>query len=142
MRYMLMIKASEDTEAGVPPTPEQLQAMGALMEDMAKAGVLLGGDGLQPSSKGKRMKISGGKVVSVTDGPFAETKELVAGYAVLQVASYEELMEWNERFAAIQGEGECEIRPLYESSDFITEGFTAEDAAREEALRRQLAGQQ
>ena len=142
MRYMLMIKANEDTEAGVPPTPGQLQAMGQLMEEMAEAGVLLGGDGLQPSSKGKRIKIAGGKIVSVTDGPFTETKEVVAGYAVVQVDSYEELERWNERFAAAQGDGECEIRPLYEASDFISDGFTAEDAAREDALRRQLENQQ
>jgi hypothetical protein len=141
MRFMMMVKANEDTEAGVPPTKEQLEGMGRLMEDMANKGILLGGDGLKPSSFGKRFKISGGKIVSVTDGPFAETKELIAGYALVQVDSWEELDKWNKRFAAAQGEGEVEIRPLYESSDFISENFTAEDAAREDALRRQIATQ-
>ena len=142
MRFMLIVKATEDTEAGVPPTREQLQGMGELMEDMAKAGILLGGDGLKPSSYGKRLSISDGKVVRVTDGPFTETKELIAGFALVQVDSYEDLAPWMERFAAAQGDGECEVRPLYEASDFIGENFTAEDAAREDALRRQLAGQQ
>ena len=142
MRFMLMVKANEDSEAGVPPTKEQLQGMLRLMEDMAKAGILFGGDGLKPSSFGKRYKISGGKVVDVTDGPFAETKELLAGYALVQVDSWEELEKWTERFAEAQGDGEVEIRPLYESSDFISESFTPEDAAREDALRKEIAARQ
>ncbi len=142
MRYMMMVKATEDSGAGVPPTAEQLHAMGKLMEDMARAGILLGGEGLTPSSKGKRMKIADGRIVSVVDGPFAETKELVAGYCLVEVGSWEELEPWFVRFAAAQGEGECEIRPLFEAADFVSEGFTAEDAAREDALRRRAAAQQ
>ena len=142
MRFMLMVKATEDTEAGVPPTPAQLKGMAELMEDMARAGILLGGEGLTPSSRGKRMRIEGGKVVSVIDGPFAETKELVAGYALVEVGSWEELEPWSVRFAAAQGEGECEIRPLFEAVDFISEGYNAEDVAREDALRQRLQAQQ
>lgn len=142
MRFMLMVKATEDSEAGVPPTPAQLKGMGALMEDMARAGILLGGEGLTPSSRGKRMKIEGGKIVSVIDGPFAETKELVAGYALVNVGSWEELQPWSERFAAAQGEGECEIRPLFEAADFISEEYTAEDAAREDALLKRPGAEQ
>lgn len=136
---MLMVKATEESEAGVMPPAEQLHAMGKLMEDMADAGILLGGEGLQPSSQGKRVKIAGGKVVAVTDGPFTEAKELIGGYALVEVASWEDLQPWMERFAAAIGEGESEIRPLSEAEDFVSEGFTAEDAAREEALRRRLA---
>lgn len=142
MRFMLMVKATEKTEAEVPPTADQLHGMAELMEDMARAGILLGGEGLTPSSRGKRMKIAGDKIVSVIDGPFAETKELVAGYALVEVGSWEELQPWSERFAAAQGEGECEIRPLYEAADFISEKYTAEDVAREDALRRRLQAQQ
>ena len=138
MRFLLMVKATEESEAGVPPSPELLAAMGQLMADMAKAGILLGGAGLQPSSQGKRIKIAGGKVASVTDGPFAETKELIAGYALVQVNSWEDLQPWTERFAAAQGDGEAEIRPLFEADDFISERSSEEDAAREEAIGRQL----
>ena len=141
MRFLMMVKATEESEAGIPPRPEQLAAMGQLMEDMARAGILMGGEGLQPSSKGKRIKISGGKVAGVTDGPFAETKEVIAGYALVKVKTWDELQPWMERFAAAQGDGEAEIRPLYEAADFISEDFSPEDAAREEALRQQISRQ-
>src|SRR5688500_15792614 len=98
MRFLMIVKATEDSEAGVPPDPRTLAAMGELMQDMAKAGLLLGGEGVTPSSKGKRIKVAGGKVVSVIDGPFAETKELIAGYALVRVGSWEELEPWTERF--------------------------------------------
>jgi len=142
MRFLMMVKATEDSEAGLPPAAGQMAAMGQLMEDMASAGILLAADGLAPSSKGKRIRVEGGRIVSIIDGPFAETKELVAGYALVQVNSWDDLEPWTERFAAALGDGESEIRPLFEAADLISENFTAEDAAREQALRQQLAAQQ
>jgi hypothetical protein len=138
MRVMMMLKSNKKMEAGGLPTQEHLAAMGKLMEDMAKAGVLLAADGLQPSSKGKRVKFSGGKITSVTDGPFTETKELIAGFCMIQAASWDEVMEWGRRFAAVEGEGETELRPLCEASDFPEDIFPAEDAAREQELRDEL----
>jgi hypothetical protein len=138
MRVMMMLKSNNDTETGAPPNKEHMVEMGKLMEEMAKAGVLLAADGLQPSSKGKRVKFAGGKITSVTDGPFTETKELIAGFCMIQAKSWEEVMEWGRRFAAVQGEGETELRPLFEASDFPEEIFPAEDAAREQALRDEL----
>lgn len=138
MRFMMLLKADKDSEAGALPSQELMAEMGGFIEEMAKAGVLLAAEGLHPSSKGKRLRFSGGKVVSVTDGPFTETKELVAGFAIIQVRSWEEALEWSNRFARVQGEGECEIRPLFEASDFPPEIFPAEDAAREQALREEL----
>ena len=138
MRFMMMVKADKDSEAGVLPSKEILVGMGNLMEEMAKAGVLLAGEGLQPSSKGKRLKFSGGKVTLVTDGPFAETKELIAGFCMIQVDSWAEVLEWSGRFAKVAGEGESEIRPLFEVTDFPPEIFPPEDAAREQALREEL----
>jgi hypothetical protein len=125
-------------EAGVLPTREHLAAMGKLMEDMAKAGVLLAADGLHPSSKGKRLKFSGGKITSVTDGPFTETKELIAGFCIIQAPSWDDVMEWGRRFAAVEGDGETELRPMFEASDFPEDIFPAEDAAREQELRDEL----
>jgi hypothetical protein len=138
MRVMMMLKSDRKTEAGGLPTREHLAAMGKLMEDMAKAGVLLAADGLQPSSKGKRVKFSGGAITSVTDGPFTETKELIAGFCMIQATSWDEVMEWGRRFAAVEGEGETEFRPLFEASDFPEDVFPAEDAAREQELRDEL----
>jgi hypothetical protein len=140
MRCMMFIRATKQTEAGIfPPDSKRLFAeMGQLMEDMAKAGVLLGGEGLQPSSKGKRLKFSGGKITSVTDGPFTETKELIAGYCLIDVKSWDEAMEWARRFAKVERDGETEIRPLYEASDFPAEIFSPEAAAREQDLRDEL----
>jgi hypothetical protein len=135
---MMLLKADKKTEAGTLPTREHLAEMGKLVEDMAKAGVLLAADGLHPSAKGKRIAYAGGKIISVTDGPFTETKELIAGFCMIQAESWEEVMDWSRRFAAIQGNGECELRPLFEPSDFPEEVFPAEDAAREQALREEL----
>ena len=137
MRVMMMLKADKNTEAGTPPTREHMAEMSKLVEDMAKAGVLLAADGLQPSAKGKRIAFSGGKITSVTDGPFTETKELIAGFCMIQAKSWEEVMDWSRRFAAIQGNGESELRPLFDA-DFCGEVFPAEDAAREQALRDEL----
>ncbi|MDQ6636759.1 MAG: YciI family protein [Candidatus Dormibacteraeota bacterium] len=135
MRFMLLLKANQDTEAGVLPGPEDFAAMGRLNEEMAKAGVLLAAEGLQSSSKGARIKFSG-ENRAVTDGPFTETKELIAGYWLLQVRSKEEAIEWAKR-SPLHG-GEVEVRQVFEASDFPPEVFPAEEAEREQALREEL----
>src|SRR5919201_2674648 len=119
MRFMLLVKANEDTEAGVPPSEELLTEMGKYNEELAKAGVLLAGEGLQPSSKGARVRFSGGKR-TVIDGPFAETKELIAGFWLIQAKSKEEAIEWVKRCPdPMPGEeAEIEIRQVYEADDF------------------------
>jgi hypothetical protein len=117
MRFLGLLKADKHSEAGAPPSKELMEKMGKFMEEITKAGVLLSTAGLQPSSKGKRVRVSGGKV-TVTDGPFTESKELVASYALFEVKSMAEAVEWTTRFLKVLGEGECEIRPLFEASDF------------------------
>lgn len=119
MRFIVMRKADVETEAGMPPSPELIEAMGAYMAEMTAAGVLLGGDGLKASSNGARIKFRGGKPM-VTDGPFAEAKELVAGYSIIEVASKAEAIEWIRRWPQIDGHGEVEIelRELFEFEDF------------------------
>ncbi|MGI8564500.1 MAG: YciI family protein [Candidatus Dormibacter sp.] len=135
MRFMLLLKANQDTEAGVVPGPEVFAAMARFNEEVAEAGVLLAAEGLQPSSKGARIKFSG-ENRTVTDGPFTETKELIAGYWLLQVRSKEEAIEWAKR-SPLQ-EGEVEVRQVFEASDFPPEVFPAEEAEREQALREEL----
>src|SRR5256714_9567153 len=140
MRFMVMVKATAESEAGVLPDEQLLTEMGKYNEEMVKAGVMLAGEGLQPSSKGARVKFSGGKR-TVTDGPFAEAKELVAGFWLIQVKSKEEAIEWVKRCPDPMGEGveaEIEIRQVYEASDFPADVFSAEEAAREQELRDQL----
>ena len=120
MRFMIIVKASKDSEAGVMPEEKLFAAMESYHEELAKAGVLLEASGLQPTSKGWRIKYSGGKR-AVMDGPFAETKELIAGYTLIQVESPEEALEWTRRFPNPQGEGadcEIEVRQLFELEDF------------------------
>ena len=120
MRFMILVKGNEDTEAGVMPEEKLIAAMATYHEELVKAGVLLDASGLQPSSKGARVRFSGGKRTWV-DGPFTETKELVAGYTLIQVKSREEAFEWARRFPAPHGEGadaEIEIRQLFELEDF------------------------
>lgn len=120
MRFMIIVKASKESEAGVMPEEKLLAEMAKYHEELAKAGVLLDGSGLQPSSKGWRIKYSGGNR-RVIDGPFTETKELIAGYTLIQVKSREEAMEWTRRFPNPAGDGkECEIevRQLFELDDF------------------------
>ena len=134
MRILGLLKADKHSEAGAPPTKELLEKMGRFIEEITNAGVLLATDGLQPSSKGARVKLSEGNV-TVTDGPFVETKELVASYALFQVKSMPEAIEWTTRFLKVLGEGECELRPIYEASDFAPKTFSAEEAARENATR-------
>ena len=138
MRFMVMVKANKDSEAGVLPSKELLAAMGKFTEEMVKAGVLLAAEGLQASSKGARVKFSGTKR-TVIDGPFAETKELIGGFWLLQVKSKEEAIEWIKRSPApFEGESEIEIRQVFEVSDFPAEIFPPEDAAREQSLRDEL----
>jgi hypothetical protein len=137
MRFMMLVKANKDSEAGVLPSKELVAAMGKYNEELVKAGVLLAGEGLHASSKGARISFSGGKR-TVTDGPFAETKELIAGFWLIQVKSKEEAIEWASRVPFM--DGEIEIRQVFETSDFPPEILPPEDAAREQALRDQLAG--
>src|SRR3984957_7750437 len=136
MRVMVVVKASKESEAGVLPDTELLTKMGKFNEQLVKAGVMLAGDGLRPSSKGKRVRFSGDKR-TVIDGPFTETKELIAGYWIWQVRSMEEAVEWLKR-APFDGGNEVEIRQVFEVSDFPTDVFPPEDAAREQALRDEL----
>jgi len=134
---MVLVKANKDSEAGVMPNQKLLTDMGKFNEELVKAGVMLAGEGLQPSSKGVRVKFSGDKRVLI-DGPFAETKELVAGFWLWKVKSLEEAIEWLKR-APFDGGTEIEIRPLFEAQDFGDE-FTPELREQEERLRAQIAG--
>ncbi len=139
MRFMVMVKATKDSEAGVLPDEKLLAEMGKFNEELAKAGVLLAGEGLQPSSKGARVRFSGAKR-AVIDGPFAETKELVAGFWLWQVKSKQEAIEWLKRCPnPFPGtESEIEIRQVFEAEDFGAE-FTPELRKQEERVRAQVA---
>jgi hypothetical protein len=138
MRFIVMVKASPESEAGVLPSQELLTEMGKFNEELVKAGVMLEGEGLHPSSKGTRVKFSGSKR-TVVDGPFAESKELVAGFWVWQVRSKEEAIEWAKRCPNPTGaDGELEIRQIFEADDFGAE-FTPELREQEERLRAQVA---
>lgn len=138
MRFMVMVKANQDSEAGVMPSERLLTEMGRFNEELVKAGIMLAGEGLQPSSKGARVKFSGNSR-SVIDGPFTETKELVAGFWLWQVKSMEEAIEWVKRCPnPFDGESEIEIRQVFEAEDFGAE-FTPELREREERLRAQVA---
>ncbi len=134
MRFMILVKANKDSEAGVLPDEKILTAMGKFNQQLEKAGVLLAGEGLQASSKGARVKFSGGKR-TVTDGPFAETKELVAGFWLWQVKSKAEAIEWLKR-APFDGGTEVEIRQVFEAADFGP-ALTPELREQEERLRQQ-----
>ena len=138
MRFMLLVKASRDSEAGVMPSAELLVEMGKFNEQLIKAGVLLAGEGLHPSSKGARVRFKGPNR-TVIDGPFAETKELVAGFWLWQVKSIEEAVEWVRRCPdPMPGEeSEIEIRPVFEADDFGKE-FTPELRAQEDRLRAEI----
>ena len=137
MRVMVIVKADKDSEAGVLPDEKILTEMGNYNEQLVKAGVMLAGEGIQPSSKGKRVRFSGDKKTSVIDGPFAETKELVAGYWLWQVKSIDEAVEWLKRAPFGPG-AEIEIRPVFEAEDFGP-AFTPELREQEERLRAQAA---
>ena len=137
MRFMVIVKASKESEAGVMPSKELLTDMGNYNEELVKAGVMLAGDGLHPSSKGKRVRFSGSQR-TVVDGPFAEAKELVAGFWLIQVKSLDEAVEWVKRCPnPFEGESEIEIRQVFEAEDFGAE-FTPELREQEERLRAQM----
>src|SRR3954462_15877159 len=138
---MAIVKGTGDREAGVMPSEDLLTAMNAYNEELVKAGVMLAGEGLHPSSKGARVKFSG-KNRTVVDGPFAETKELIAGFWLIQVKSKEEAIEWVKRCPnPLDGEAEIEIRQVFEAEDFGAE-FTPELRAQEERLRAQIDAKQ
>ena len=138
MRFMVIVKADKNSEAGVMPSEKLLADMGNYNEELAKAGVLLAGEGLHPSAKGARVRFSG-KKRTVIDGPFAETKELIAGFWLIQVKSKEEAIEWVKRCPnPMEGESEIEIRQVFEADDFGAE-FTPELREQEERLRKQVA---
>src|SRR6202158_5666020 len=139
MKFMVIVKASKESEAGVMPSEELLTAMGKFNEELVKAGVMLAGEGLQPSSKGARVKFSGSKRI-VTDGPFAETKELIAGFWLIQVKSKAEAIEWVKRAPnPMPGtESEIEIRQVFDADDF-GEALTPELKKAEEKLRAQTS---
>ena len=136
MRFMVLVKATKQSEAGEMPSTELLTQMGEFNEQLVKAGVMEAGEGLHPSSKGARVTFSGDKRI-VTDGPFAETKELVAGYWILQVKSKAEAVEWIKR-APFGGGTSIEIRPIFEAADFGAE-FTPELREQEDRLREQIS---
>lgn len=137
MRVMVMVKATSQSEAGEMPSTELLAAMGQYNEELVKAGVMLAGEGLHPSARGKRVRFSGAQR-SVVDGPFAETKELVAGFWLWQVKSMEEAVEWVRRCPnPMPGDSEIEIRPVFEAEDFGAE-FTPELRAQEDRLRAEV----
>lgn len=141
MRVMVMVKATAESEAGQMPSTELIEAMGRYNEELVKAGIMLGGDGLKPSSKGVRVRFSG-KDRTVVDGPFAETKELIAGYWIWQVQSMDEAIEWVRRCPnPMPSESEIEIRPFFEAADF-GEAFTPELQENEERLRQQIESNQ
>jgi hypothetical protein len=138
MRYMVIVKASEDTEKGVMPTEAELAEMGAYNEQLVKAGVMLAGEGLHPSSKGARVRFDKDGNSSVMDGPFAETKELVAGFWILEVSSREEVLEWVKK--APFRDSELEVRQVFAADDFGAE-FTPELREQEERHRAAMAEQ-
>jgi hypothetical protein len=139
MRFMVLVKATRDSEAGVMPSEQLLAEMGRFNEELVQAGVMLAGEGLHPSSKGARVRFSG-KDRTVIDGPFAETKELVAGFWIWQCASLQEAIEWVKRCPnPMPGESEIEIRQVFEAEDF-GEALTPELREQEERLRAKVAG--
>lgn len=141
MRFMVMVKANADSEAGVMPSQDLLAAMGKYNDELVKAGVLLAAEGLQPSSRGARVKFSGTKR-TVIDGPFAETKELVAGFWLIQVKSKAEAIEWVKRCPnPMEGDSEIEIRQVFEAEDFGDE-FTPELREQEERQRAAISARQ
>jgi hypothetical protein len=135
MRVLVAVKANKDSEAGIMPTKEILTAMGKFNEELVKAGVMLAAEGLHPSSKGKRIRFEGGKK-TIIDGPFTETKELIAGFWLWQVRSMDEAIEWLKR-SPFDGGAEVEVRPVFEAEDFGAE-LTPELRAQEERIRKEV----
>lgn len=141
MRFMVIVKATADSEAGVMPSTELLAAMGRYNEELVQAGVMQAGEGLHPSARGARVRFSG-PARTVVDGPFAETKELIAGFWLWQCASLQEAIDWAKRCPnPMPGDSELEIRQVFDAEDF-GEAFTPELRAQEERLREQVAAQQ
>jgi hypothetical protein len=136
MKYLAIYKTAE---TGVPPTTEKIAAMQQLIEEMTEKGVLLSTEGCLPSAMGARVRLSGGKI-SIIDGPFTESKELIAGFALFQVKSKEEALEWTKRFLTVAGDGESEIRRIFDPSDFGPQ-VTPEQREREDRSRAKLAEQ-
>ncbi|WP_222266067.1 YciI family protein [Modestobacter marinus] len=139
MRFMVIVKASEDSERGVMPTEQELAEMGAYNEELVRAGVMLAGEGLHPSSRGARVRFAADGSSTVVDGPFAETKELVAGFWILQVSSREEVLEWVKK--APFRDGEVEVRQVFESDDF-GDAMTPELREQEDRMRATVAERQ
>lgn len=138
MRFLVIVKASAESEAGAMPKPELLEEMGKFNEELVKAGVMLAGEGLKPSKEGARV-VFNGKERRVVDGPFAETKELVAGFWILQTKTKEECIEWIRRCPnPMEGESTIEIRPIFEAEDFA---YAPEQMAKEAELRKAIEGQ-
>jgi hypothetical protein len=137
MKIMGFLRADAESEAGAPPSVDLMQRMGVFIEEVTKAGVMLATDGLHPSARGKRVKLANGKV-TVTDGPFTESKELISSYAVFQVDTMDEAVKWTTRFLQVLGKGVCELRPIFEASDFSPDVFSPELAAQEEKTRAQM----
>lgn len=137
MRILGMLKADKESEAGTPPSKELMERMGVFIGEVMQAGVLLATDGLHPSSKGKRVTLENGKM-TVTDGPFTESKELVASYALFQVNSMDEAVMWTKRFLECLGRGQCELRPIFEPTDFSSDLISPDQIAREETWRKDM----
>ncbi len=137
MRILGMLKGDTACEAGGPPDMDLMQRMGSFVEEMTKAGVLLDTNGLHPSAEGKRLQLADGKM-TVIDGPFTESKEVVASYAIFQVKTMDEAVMWTKRFLEVLGKGEVELRPIFDPADFSPDVFTPEQAAREEETRREM----
>jgi hypothetical protein len=131
MRILGLLKADASSEAGAPPSKDLIERMGVFIEEVTKAGVLVASDGLHPSRKGKRVRLQDGKI-TVIDGPFTESKELVASYALFQA------VHWTTRFLQVLGKGECELRPIFEPEDFSPEVLSPEERKREEATRARM----
>lgn len=127
MKILGLLKADASTEAGAPPSPELMEKMGKFVEEVRKAGVLISTDGLTPTSQGKRVRLAGGKV-TVIDGPFTESKELVSAYALYQVKTMAEAIEWTTRFLEVLGGGECELRPIFEPEDWGAQSAGAQES--------------
>jgi len=138
MKILGMLRADSASEANAPPTKELMERMGAFVAEATDAGVIIGGDGLRPSKFGKRVRLNDGNF-DVIDGPFTESKELIASYALFQVDTMDEAVHWTRRFLEVLGQGECELRPISEAEDFPADVFTPEEQARESLTREKWA---
>jgi hypothetical protein len=137
MRILGLLKADEHSEAGAPPSKELIERMGRFVEEVTNAGVLIDSNGLHPSQRGKKVRLADGNI-TVMDGPFTESKELVASYAFFQVNSMDEAVHWTTRFLQVLGKGECELRPIFEPEDFSPDVFSPQERKREEATRERM----